>query len=345
MNCNSLKASFLATVLLIATSTVWAQSAGDPLPMCEAGENAYYSFQWISGATAGAPPTANLNKITLGDYSSNPVVENIWSGQPLATVAAGMGLDGYAYGIGHFANNVSIIKYGTDGAEELGKVVHGADAASWGATPGDDITDLFDTANAGDNYNAADIDPITGHLFAGAMVAGHNYGTPPGTMTPQMSVLLEIDISTSPPQLVNVLNITPNIPQTTGDFAISADGKYAYAGSYGTPTWWTIDLQTGALTSEPLPGDADSRNSYGAAALLPNGDFAFDNKGNVDIRDESGNLIRSGLSYSSAGSQDGARCIVKPAAVPTLNQWSLLLLVLGMGSVVWLRVRRSGIRS
>lgn len=342
-----LKTSTLALALALSAGSAWAQEdggAGDPLPTCDAADNSYYIMEWLDDGKK-----ASITEIKLGDYSNAPDNSNeIWSGPAKATVAAGMADDGYIYGISgrHVGKGNNLIKYGSSGAQDMGPITYGAPGL--GGTEGEEIAAKFGISKRGTNFNAAAFataGPYKGHLIAGALYATKDHFDDDTTVL--LETLLVIDVQNA--TLVHVIELDPNqaIPQTTGDFAISADGNTLYAGSYNTPnwTWWALDLNSRTLISDSLASGAVG--SYNGAARLPNGDYAFDHKGTVDIFKSDGSTVTTGLTYTSnGGSQDATICKVTPAPVaaptpvPTLGQWGLMLLGLSLGAVTWLRRKR-----
>lgn len=202
---------------------------------------------------------------------------------------------------------MQILKYGSAGVENLGQLVDG---------PGVPVgTALGYSTQSFTNYNAADINPATGELIAGNVRSGTYLNG-----ANQLTRLLRIDVTTSPPQLLGFIQLTTPIPvRKSGDFAIDATGTYAYgiavaSDAAQTQTWWRADLTTGAVTTK-LFGNGD--RDFGSAALLPDGNVAFysNEDGRVTVVDTEGNIVGFGTAPIAASS-DGARCL--PAPVVTL---------------------------
>lgn len=335
-------------------SSVHAQ-AGAPLPRCEISENAFYVMRY-SGPNGGDRSHVALAKMTLGTATAiAPVDTLVWANQNPSTVAAGMGNDGYIYAIraaqedsydqpktgggAHDYRNdhrgLEVIRYGTAGAQNLGEMVDGPGVAA-GTARGYDTQGLS-------NFNAAAVNPATGEL-----IAGNVRGTYPNGAS-GLARLLRINVTTSPPQLVGVITLSPAVPgSTTGDIAIDSAGTYAYGiARQGTnSTWWRADLATGAVTTLSL---GTSHPSYGGAALLPDGNFAFFSNGGLVTTFDANGAQLSQASATGAESSDATRClppVPPPSAVqpvPTLGEWGAALLALSLGGLVWLR-RRSDAR-
>lgn len=341
--------------LLGGVSSAHAQ-AGDPLPRCAIGENAFYVTRYTAPARGGDRSFVALDKMALGTATPiAPVDTSIWANKNPSTVAAGMGNDGYIYAIraaqedsydqpktgggAHDYHNdhrgLEVVRYGTAGAQNLGEMVDGSGVPA-GTARGYDTQGLS-------NFNAADINPATGELIAGNVRGSYLNGNS------GLGTLLRINVTSSPPQLVGVISLTPAVPgDTTGDFAIDSAGKYAYgiaSNRSGSSTWWRADLATGAVTTRAL----GAHPPYGGAAALPDGNFAFfSNVGLVTTFDASGNQL-SQATVAGADSSDATRCLPSapsPAAVqpvPTLGEWGAMLLTLSLGGLAWHR-RRSGVR-
>lgn len=339
-------------------SAVWAQEeAGEPFDFCEPDENAAYVLDRKS-------PVITLRKVSHGNYSSFPQVEEIWSDIAPTSVAAGMGNDGYIYAMnamgasGKSGGNLEVIKYGQSGAQVLGQI---ADVN--GTALGNDWNPYYlhkgNGTAQGLNFIAADVDPQTGYLYIGSLYENpyeYNSGAK------ALQVLLRVDVTQNPPQLVDVngdngfvdLSAAP-IPEQTADFAIDADGQYAYGISYpdasGSPLWWKLDLTSGSVVDQHTISGV---GRHGAAARLPDGNFAFYSKVAVNVLDADGQFYPDNATgqfpdfLDATGSSDAVACPVKkddplpaPTPVPTLSQWGLMLLGLGLGAVAWLRRKQA----
>ena len=330
--------------------------AGDPLPRCEASENAFYLLRY-SGPAGSDRSVVALNKVEIATPGSTATEATPqWSGVNPSTVAAGMRpQDGYIYalrsssedsydspqvppgGAHDYSNDhrgLQIIRYGTAGAENLGQIVDGP-----GIPAG---TAIRFTLQGLSNHNAADINPATGELIAGNVRQG-NYLSGSN----QLGRLLRIDVTTNPPQLLGFIDLNPPIPNgASGDFAIDAAGTFAYGiarPSGGPSTWWKADLQSGVVTTVALD---NSHPPYGGAAQLFSGEVAFySNTGRVAVFDTNG-VQAATYDIGPSESSDAARCLPPapppppPAsvqAVPTLGEWALILLSLMMSCVFLLR--------
>ncbi len=342
----------LGVALIGGASSAHAQ-AGDPLPRCAVSDNAFYVMRYSAPSGGGDRSTEALGKMALGTaIPISPADSSVWTGQNPSTVAAGMGNDGYIYAIraaqedsydkpaGGYRNDhrgLEVIRYGTAGAQNLGEMADGP-----GVTPG--TARGYDTQGLS-NYNAADINPATGEL-----IAGNVRGTYPNGSS-GLATLLRINVTTSPPQLMGVIALSPALPtgSTTGDFAVDSAGKYAYGIAFQSSgsTWWRADLATGAVITVALGA---LHPPYGGAAALPDGNFAFfSNTGLVTTFDANGAQLSQGTA-AAAESSDATRCLppvpsptttVQPQPVPTLGEWGVMLLGLGLGLLAWMRRRVS----
>jgi len=294
-----------ALLAVVASGAAHAQ-AGNPLPRCAVGENAFYLLRF----SEGNPGTNALIKVGVSGAGSALAATQttVWAAQSPGTVAAGMRpQDGYIYGVRAVSGDSAdapgtwqqdfrafqVIRYGAAGAQNLGVI----DASAFAMT-GTPPHSIFDPS-PNPNFNAADIDPSTGELVVGMLRTG-NYGRSGGTVQ-QMKTLLHIDVTASPPRLVKVTDLSvPVLLNSSGDFAIDATGTYAYGISYRSPVvsgftmttpaasyFWRADLATGAVTQTvanlPVSSNALSLalspqagdQPYGGGALLPDGSFAF----------------------------------------------------------------------
>lgn len=281
--------------------------AGAPLPRCAVSDNAFYLLRF----TEGDPGNNALIKVGVSGSGSalTAAQTTVWAGRSPGTVAAGMRpQDGYIYGVRAVSADSAdapatwredfrafqVIRFGAAGAQNLGVI----DASAFTMTAEAPPHSIFDPS-PNPNFNAADIDPSTGHLVVGMLRVG-NYGRSGGTVQ-QMKTLLHIDVTTTPPRLVKVTDLTaPVLLNSSGDFAIDATGTYAYGISYRSPVvsgftmttpaasyFWRAELATGAVTQTVVSLPASSSaiglalapqagdQPYGGGALLPDGSFAF----------------------------------------------------------------------
>ncbi len=306
--------ALLGIGVLVASSPAWSD-AGEPLPRCAVADNAFYVFRF----TEGNPAKVALSsvKVLPSGAPTTPFAQDpVLSGATPGTVAAGMNpKDGYIYALRGVSGDTfdapspiyyqdfrafQVLRYGSAGVDNLGVI----DASSFPMTGTSPPHSIFDPS-PNPNFNAADIDPKTGNLIVGLLRTG-NYGDD----KTRQSRLLRIDITTTPPKLISVLNLSPDIPlNQSGDFAIDATGTYAYGIGYKAATltpsvsppssiFWRVDLTSGVVTTvAALPSSslaqlvaayaggaaslATEMNSkagnlpFGGAALLPDGTFAF----------------------------------------------------------------------
>lgn len=193
------------------------------------------------------------------------------------------------------------------------------------------------------NFNAADIDPVSGHLIVGNVRPGtYNNGSS------QLTRLLRIGVTTTPPQLVGVTELSPAIPAgSTGDIAVDATGTYVYGmarQSGSLSHWWRADLASGAV--DTLQTHTSGLPSFGGIELMNDGNFAlFGNPGNVLTVNAAGDILSTGTLVAT-DSSDAARCLPpppQPVAVPTVRSGSLALLstlLAAAVSIAWSRRRR-----
>lgn len=322
-------------------SGAWA-AAGAPLPRCAADTQSFYLMRYIESGTPNTPPKTILDLATVPD--SGPVaLTNIWdgatapvasptwdpSGNAGATVAGGMGKDGYIYALRAVGGNDALwtvpgktwgapdqmwrthtrhyemLRYGRDGVDNLG-IVSGLgtySALNADGSLGAEVTGAVDN-RLGPNFNAADIDPVTGIMYVASFQTGG-----------ALNRLYKIDVTQSPPQYVGTVSLSSNIPGAqSGDFAIDAGGQYAYgvakaARIFGNSSSYRINLATGAV--ETLATGLGFV-PFGAAARLPNdpAKMAFYGTTTRIMSLPAGTLGAIQLTASS-NSADGAACLPK----------------------------------
>ncbi|WP_082493393.1 IPTL-CTERM sorting domain-containing protein [Acidovorax sp. Leaf160] len=325
-----------AALGIFSSAGAWA-AAGAPLPRCAAGSDSFYLMRYIEPGTPDTAPQTILQLSTVPPNAGDPVASTVvWSGQTAptpsprdlsrnagATVAAGMGKDGYIYAMRAIGINepgwdlqgrtwreewkthtrhYEMLRYGRDGVDNLGIVrglgVYQTDSSDDG-TRVDGATD----ARLGPNFNAADIDPVSGHMILASFQQGG-----------ALNQLFRIDVTQSPPQYVSTITLSKNIPGAqSGDFAIDAAGQYAYGvakarGTFGNSTSYRIELATGAVTDlAPNLGIFP----YGAAARLPSGKFAFYNTFQTNVMTVPGGTLEGRHSTETSDGSDGAACLPK----------------------------------
>ncbi|MEG1281801.1 MAG: hypothetical protein RSD57_15265, partial [Comamonas sp.] len=193
-----------------------------------------------------------------------------------------------------------MLRFGRNGVDNLGIVsglgpyVNDSNASIPGAI---DI-------RMGPNFNAADIDPVSGLMYVAVFQTGG-----------QLNKLYKIDVTQTPPQYVGTLTLSSNIPGAqSGDFAIDAGGQYAYgvakaAGTLGNSTSYRINLTTGAV--ETLTTGLGIF-PFGAAARLPNDATKMAFYGtNTRIMTLPTGALGTNQSTPGANSADGAACLPK----------------------------------
>lgn len=302
-------------ILFGFSGSALAQSAGAPLPQCDASDEAFYLLRYTEPNVAHPDRSVlALDKVSLS--GPVPVETPLWQDVSPTTVAAGMGNDGYIYGIRaaaadtfdrpmvggswDYSNDhraLHVLRIGQAGTEDMGEIGDGSFPAG--------TARVFDPQSFL-NFNAAAMDPATGHLLAGIVRPGNYDG-----VYERLETLLRIDVTQSPPQLVDIISLTSALPgKATGDFTVDQHGQYVYGIAYDSATgstWWRIELATGDVTRVPL---GTTHPSYGAAATLPSGEFAFfSNSGALAVFDATGSQLRSD-NTTPAESADAARCLL-----------------------------------
>lgn len=345
----------LAIIAAASLAPVAMAASGAPLPRCNASEQSFYLTRYTGPAATGTPPTAVLDLATA-PATGAVAIASVWSGAaaptvsareigltppnpPLpagASVAGGMGKDGYIYtmravqGDNSWDNSPAtgwtaggwrshtryyeMLRYGRTGVDNLG-IVSGLGTYQTDPTDPSTLVSGSIDLRLGPNFNAADIDPVTGIMYLAAFQTG-------GTL----NRVFKIDVTQTPPMYVGTLNLASNIPgDQSGDFAIDASGEWAYGiastgGTSGTSLSYRFNLSSGAvetLASVPpilivsIPVNAP----YGAAARLPNATdkLAFYGLGTRIMSIPSGTV---GTNQSTAGatSGDAAACLPKLTA-------------------------------
>ena len=326
-------------------------AAGAPLPRCAASEQAFYLTRYTGPTSTGRPPTAVLDLATV-PATGSVAISQIWSGAaaptvspreisltppnpPLpagASVAGGMGKDGYIYSMravdgdnnwdtspaagwssaagGGWRSHTryyEMLRYGRDGVDNLG-IVSGLGTYQTDPTNASTLVSGAVDLRLGPNFNAADIDPVTGILYLANFQSGG-----------LLNRVFKIDVTQTPPQWVGTLNLASNIPGAqSGDFAIDASGQWAYGiattgGLFsGTSVSYRFNLSSGAVETLAPVAPAPFNAPYGAAARLPNATdkMAFYGLGTRIMTLPAGTV---GASQSTAGatSGDAAACLPK----------------------------------
>ena len=317
-------------------------AAGDPLPLCGTTGQSFYSISYF-GATAPAAPTVALRQVAIaGSSTSNTLV---WNGQDDAspnypnpdaarsgaTVAAGMGKDGYIYALRAVEGDLwtgatpnawradfrryQLLRYGTAGVSNLG-IVTGL--GTYWTNPNDPDTAITGAVDARfSNFNAADVNPRDGLLYVAMFRTGG-----------ALNQIHKIDVTTTPPSYVGTLTLTSNIPgASSGDFAIDASGQFAYgiAVSRTTVASYRINLDSGVV--DILNSSVGPTAATGGAARLADGSIALYGPRVVQILDTSTGRLGSVMAGPDSESSDAAACLAAlPSAatpVPALEWWGL----------------------
>ena len=347
---HSYKATATAvTALYISTGALAA--AGTPLPRCDASTASFYLMRYSSPAAVGTPPTTNLSLATV-PATGAVALSQIWNAAaaptvspreiPLApataplpagaSVAGGMGNDGYIYAIRAVdgdnnwdtspaagwgsgqgggwrthTRNYELFRYGRDGVDNLG-IVDGLGPYLTSTDPsGTSVPGALD-ARLGPNFNAADVDPVTGILYVASFQTGGS-----------LNRVFRVDVTQTPPKVVSTLTLTANIPGTqSGDFAIDAAGQWAYGVAITSSVFaqnYRFNLSSGAV--EFLGGPYNSL-SFGGAARLPNDatKLAFFGTSTRIMTIPAGTL-GSSQATATANGGDAASCL--PKFVATLQ--------------------------
>ena len=344
----------LAIIAAAALAPAAMAASGAPLPRCDASAQSFYLTRYTGPAATGTPPTAVLDLATA-PATGAVAISPIWSGAsaptvstreigltppnpPLpagASVAGGMGKDGYIYtmravdGDNNWDNSPAagwssaagggwrshtryyeMLRYGRSGVDNLG-IVSGLGTYQTDPTDPSTLVSGAIDLRLGPNFNAADIDPVTGIMYLANFQTGG-----------ALNRVFKIDVTQTPPLYVGSLNLSSNIPGAqSGDFAIDASGQWAYGiattGNIitGTSVSYRFNLTTGAVETLAPVSPAPLNAPYGAAARLPNATdkLAFYGLGTRIMSIPAGTV---GPSQSTAGatSGDAAACLPKLTA-------------------------------
>ena len=336
-------------------------AAGDPLPLCGTTGQSFYSISYF-GVAAPAAPTVALRQVNIASSSTSNTL--VWNGQDDAspnypnpdaarsgaTVAAGMGKDGYIYALRAVEGDLwtaptpnawradfrryQLLRYGTAGVSNLG-IVTGL--GTYWTNPNDSTTAITGAVDARlTNFNAADVNPVDGLLYVAMFRTGG-----------ALNRIHKIDVTTTPPSYVGTLTLTSNIPgASSGDFAIDASGQFAYgiAVSGTTVASYRINLASGVV--DTLNANAGFTLATGGAARLADGSIALYGPSVVQILNTTTGNLGPMMAGPASVSSDAAACLaaLPPAAtpVPALEWWGLsglASLLAGLG--LW-RQRRRG---
>ena len=235
----------LGLVLLAGLAPSSFAASGAPLPRCSATSAQFYLMRYMEATTANTPPRTVLDLATV-PASGAVTLNNIWDGQTAptpsprdlspasgATVAGAMGKDGYIYamraigtrepgwdlqgrpwadgpaGRGEWSTHTryyEMLRYGRDGVDNLG-IVEGLGTYRTIAT--DDSTQVTGATDnrLGPNFNAADIDPVSGIMYLASFQTGG-----------ALNRVFRIDVTQTPPRYLSTLTLSANIPGTqSGD--------------------------------------------------------------------------------------------------------------------------------
>ena len=321
-------------------------AAGDPLPLCGTTGPSFYSISYFGPAATAVAPTVALRQVNIASSSTSNTL--VWNGRDDAspnypnpdaarsgaTVAAGMGKDGYIYALRAVEGDLwtapapawqadfrryQLLRYGTTGVTNLGIVsgfgTYRKDPINPGDPPATTISGAVDARLT--NFNAADVNPRDGLLYVAMFRTGG-----------ALNQIHKIDVTTTPPSYVGTLTLTSNIPGlSSGDFAIDASGQFAYgiAVSRTTVASYRINLDSGVV--DILNSSVGPTAATGGAARLADGSIALYGPRVVQILDTSTGRLGSVMAGPDSESSDAAACLAAlPSAatpVPALEWWGL----------------------
>lgn len=278
---------------------------------------------------ATAPPAGTVTRTNIWNGAAAPVASPLWdsSRNAGATVAAGMGKDGYIYAMRAVGARepawttppgktwgppdrywrthtryYEILKYGRNGVDNLG-IVSGLGiyiALNSDGSLGADVSGAVDF-RLGPNFNAADIDPVTGIMYVANFQSSG-----------KLNQVYKIDVAQVPPKFIGTLTLSRDIPGAqSGDFAIDINGEYAYgiATTSQDSISYRFRLDTGAV--ETLASGLGS-DPFGAAARLPSSPSKMAFYGtSTRIMSLPDGTLGSTQSTAAAQSADGAACLPK----------------------------------
>ncbi len=270
---------------LALTPLAWS-AAGAPLPRCSADPakpSQFYLMRYMEPGTANTAPKTILDLATV-PATGAVTATTIWDGATAppvsprdlspasgATVAGGMGKDGYIYAMRAVGTTEAgwdlqgntwtapgnewrthtryyeMFRYGRDGVDNLGIVQGLGTFRTVANDPATQVNGAIDLRQ-GPNFNAADIDPVTGVMYLA------NFQNLRTGATGPFPVVYRIDVTQNPPQYLGTLQLQANLPGAqSGDFAIDAAGQWAYGIATsgnpltGTSASYRFNLATGAV--------------------------------------------------------------------------------------------------
>jgi hypothetical protein len=203
-----------------------------------------------------------------------------------------------------------MLRYGRDGVDNLG-IVTGLGTYQTDPTNAATLVPGAIDLRLSPNFNAADIDPVTGIMYLANFQTGG-----------ALNRVFKIDVTQTPPLYVGTLNLASNIPGAqSGDLAIDAGGQWAYGIATtgnpftGTSVSYRFNLSSGAVETLAAVSPDPFNAPYGAAARLPNATdkLAFYGLGTRIMSIPAGTM---GASQSTVGatSGDAAACLPKLTA-------------------------------
>ena len=205
-----------------------------------------------------------------------------------------------------------MLRYGRDGVDNLG-IVQGLGLYRTVANNSDSEVPGAIDMRSGPNFNAADIDPVTGIMYLANFQSGG-----------VLDKVHRIDVTQTPPRYVGTLTLGTNIPGAqSGDFAIDAAGQWAYgvATTGSTNVSYRFRLSDGLV--ETLATSGLGAYPYGAAARFintadPNITTAMAFYGRTGVlsigtrvMDVSGGTLSPSQTTALSNSADGAACLPK----------------------------------
>lgn len=321
---------------LTASSGAWA-AAGGPLPRCDKSTASFYLMRYVEATAANTAPKTVLSQATV-PASGAVALATIWDGATAptpsprdlssasgATVAGGMGNDGYIYAMravgtqepgwdlqgrpwadpnGEWRTHTrhyEMLRYGRDGVDNLG-IVTGLGTFRTVATDPATQTNGAVDQRLGPNFNAADVDPKTGIFYLANFQSGG-----------ALNKVHRIDVTTTPPQYIDTLTLSGNIPGAqSGDFAIDANGEWAYGVATASSILsqaYRFNLSTGAVESL---GSQFISGPFGGGARLLHDDTKMAFYGtSTRIMTIPAGTLGSNQTTATANSADAAACLPK----------------------------------
>ncbi|WP_166656599.1 IPTL-CTERM sorting domain-containing protein [Comamonas sp. JUb58] len=228
--------------------------------------------------------------------------DNSWDNSPAASWTSG--------GWRSHTRYYEMLRYGRGGVDNLG-IVSGL--GTYQTDPSDSSTVVSGAIDLrlGPNFNAADIDPVSGIMYLANFQTGG-----------ALNRVFKIDVTQTPPLYVGSLNLSGNIPGAqSGDFAIDASGQWAYGiattgnAFTGSSVSYRFNLSSGAVETLAAVAPSPFNTPFGAAARLPNASdkLAFYGLGTRIMTIPAGTVAPS-QSTPGATSGDAAACLPKLTA-------------------------------